>query len=132
MLSFGDTPLVTAIRAANPHRVLMLGAPVWHDAMPDQLAATGIADVDMFSSLDLASSDRLRHEMEQGPDAAGLQRLTGVDLVVQFGDAACAHGTGMTVPYAFPPAPWINGTARICSDIRTSLPPFWSPVRHAR
>jgi hypothetical protein len=132
MLSFAETPLVTSIRAAGPHRVLMLGAPVWQDAMPDQLAAAGIADVNMFSSLDLASSDQLLHEMEQGPDAAGLQQLAGVDLVVQFGDAACAHGSGVAVRYAFPPAPWINGTATICPDIRTSLPPFWVPLGAAR
>ncbi len=127
MSSFADTPLVAAIRAAGPRRVLMVDEPVWHDAMPDQLAAVGVAGIDMFSSLDLAASDALRRDMEHGPDAAGLQQLAGVDLVVRFGAAACPDGGGEAVAVGFPPAPWLTGVARLCPAVVPAVPPAWIP-----
>lgn len=129
MSSFEDAPLVAAIRAAGPHRVLLVDEPVWHDAMPDQLAAVGVAGVDMFSSLDLAASDALRRDMEHGADAVGLQQLAGVDLVVRFGAAACPDGGGETVPFGFAPAPWLTGVARLCRAVVPAVPPAWIPER---
>jgi hypothetical protein len=131
MFSFADTQSMTAIRSAGPHRVLMVDAPVWYDEMPDQLAASGTAGVDMFSSLDLAASDQLRLDMEHGPDASALQHLVGVDLVVQFGDAACPGGGGETIPYGFPPAPWLTGVARLCPVALRTSPPVWIPQNAA-
>lgn len=128
MISFAGTPLVEAIREAGSRRVLMIDEPVWHDAMPNQLAAAGVAGVDMFSSLDLAPSDRLRRDMEHGPDAPELRQLAGVDLVVQFGGAPCPDGAGESVAVGFPPAPWLATTARLCPAAVPNPPPAWIPA----
>lgn len=128
-ISFADTPLVDAIGSAGARRVLMIDEPTFHDAMPDQLAAAGIAGIDMFSSLDLASSDQLRRDLEHGADAAGLRQLAGVDLVVQFGDAPCPDGAGESVAVGFPPAPWLATTARLCPTAVPNPPPAWIPAR---
>lgn len=131
MHAFADTPLVRAIRTAEPSRVLMVDEPVWHEAMPDQLAAAGIAGIDMFSSLDLAASDELRRSMERGPDAAALRHLAGVDVVVQFGGEPCPADGGVRVEVGFPPAPWLTSTAHVCRGPAAPAGPSWLPATAA-
>ncbi len=80
-----DTELATALRSYAPTRVLPLGAPGFYAGAPDRLQAAGIADLEMFSSLDLLASDRLAQQARNGPDAEMVRRLVGVDVLVTFG-----------------------------------------------
>ena len=80
-----DGELATALRAIGPHRVLTLDAPGYYPGAPDRLAAAGIPDLEMFSSLNLLASDRLLEQVRGGPDAEEVRRLVGVDVLVTFG-----------------------------------------------
>lgn len=81
---FGGNDLHSALLARAPHRVLTVGAPGWYPGMPDQLAAAGVPDISMFSSLNLAATDRLVERLRHDPDAPTLRRLVGIDTVVTF------------------------------------------------
>ncbi|HYH92006.1 MAG TPA: hypothetical protein VD763_02515 [Candidatus Saccharimonadales bacterium] len=84
-----DSELAVALRAIDPNRVLTLGPPGFYDGAPDRLAAAGVPDLEMFSSLNLrASDDLLEAARGDGPDAAIVRRLVGVDTLVTFG-ASC-------------------------------------------
>ena len=84
--------LAQTLREIAPYRVLTLKAPGFYDGAPDRLAAAGIPDLDMFSSLNLRASDELlaaaRGESGDGSDAELIRRLVGVDTLVTF-DAPC-------------------------------------------
>ncbi len=115
-----DTQFVRMLVAAAAHRLLTLGEPGWYEGMPDQLAAAGVPDIRMFSSLDLQASEDLLRVLRDAPDAEAIRRLVGIDVIAAFGDHACPGETIGTlatldvtvcrVPAATPPW-WIPGSA---------------------
>lgn len=84
--SWRDTPFVRMVAAAGAHRLLTIGEPGWYEGMPDQLAAAGVPDLRMFSSLDLQASDELLATVHDDPDREPLRRIVGIDTLVTFGD----------------------------------------------
>ncbi len=112
-----DAELARTLRAIHPNRTLTLNAPGFYDGAPDRLAASGVADLDMFSSLNLRASDELLAVARgTGPDAELTRRLVGVDTLVTFGapcpgtnvrklgadDATVCHVPALTGPYWIP------------------------------
>jgi hypothetical protein len=83
-----DSELATTLRSLDPNRVLTLGAPGFYVGSPDRLAAAGIPDLDMFSSLNLLASDQLLERARTGEDAELVRQLVGVDVLVTF-DRPC-------------------------------------------
>jgi hypothetical protein len=120
--SFADKPFVQALVAQDPHRVLTLGPPSWYAGMPDQLAATGVPDISMFSSLNLAAVDRVVADL-RNRDPDGVQRRAlGVDTVVTFGTGC----SGVLVD-------WVaNNDAYVCHVTGGKAPPYWIPAEAAR
>ena len=116
-LSHADSPFVSAVVAQAPRRVLTIGAPGYYSGMPDQLAAAGVADVDMFSSLNLLANDALVRELRQADPDGNLRRAVGVDLVATF-DAPCPGTQVDEVP---------DHAARLCRVDGTLSPPYWIP-----
>jgi hypothetical protein len=103
--------------AAQPHRVLTLDAPGFYSGVPDQLAAAGIADLRMFSSLDLLATAEVTELAARDPSGA-LRRALGVDIVVTFG-TACPGRLVAEAP---------SERASICRDDRALQPPYWLPA----
>jgi hypothetical protein len=113
-----DSELATALRDLGPRRVLTLGAPGFYPGAPDRLAAAGVPDLEMFSSLNLLASDRIVDQARNGPDADLVRRLIGVDVLVTFGrpcpgtdarqlqedQAAVCRVPAMAAPYWVPSA----------------------------
>ena len=120
--SSADSSFVAAVRSADPYRVLTLNPPGFYAGMPDQLAAAGIPDLRMFSSLDLQASDDVTARAAQLDEVgAAVRRALGVDVVVTFG-APC------------PGEPVAESTAEgavLCRDEATLRPPYWVPTRVA-
>jgi hypothetical protein len=113
--SYAGTDFVRAVASAHPRRVLTLSPVGFYNGSPDQLAAARIADLRMFSSLDLAAVASITDEA--GQDAAvDLRRALGVDVVVTF-DRPCP---GVEV------ATSAREKARICR-VDAFTPPYWIP-----
>jgi hypothetical protein len=82
--------LAQALRTFDPNRVLTIGDPGFYEGAPDRLAAAGIPDLAMFSSLNLSATDKLLADARgDGPDAEKIRTLVGVDTLVTFGDTPC-------------------------------------------
>jgi hypothetical protein len=116
-LDFSSSPLVAELQRANPHRVLQLDPPGWYSAMPDQLAAAGVPDISMFSSLNLAATDQLLVDL-RGKGASELRRAVGIDVLVTFG-LACPGRPLAGIPQA---------GAQLCRDDGNLHPPYWIPA----
>jgi Gpi18-like mannosyltransferase len=116
-LDYAASPFVSAVVAQAPRRVLTISPPGYYSGMPDQLAAAGVADVDMFSSLNLLANDALVRELREADPDGDLRRAIGVDLVVTF-DAPCPGTQVAEVP---------DQAARLCRVDGTLAPPYWIP-----
>src|SRR4029079_4953714 len=57
VLSSDATPFMTAAHEAAPYRMVTLNPPGYYVGMPDQPAADGVADLRIFSSLNLRATD---------------------------------------------------------------------------
>ena len=117
--SYADAPFVKAVQAAAPHHLLTLGEPGWYPGVPDQLAAAGVPDVRMFSSLDLEATDETVSALRQPGADPALRRALGVDVVATFGGASCP-GTVLARVQA--------DDATICRDAAALTPPYWVPA----
>lgn len=117
--SFAERPFVQALLDAQPHRLVTLGRPGWYPGMPDQLASAGVADVEMFSSLDLLATEELLVRLRQDdPAAADLRRATGIDLVVSFDGRPCDGTLVGRVE---------EEHADLCRTSGALRPPYWIP-----
>ncbi|HEY7738434.1 MAG TPA: hypothetical protein VIC63_05310 [Candidatus Limnocylindria bacterium] len=116
--SFAETPFVEGLQAQDAHRVLTIGAPAWYAGMPNQLAAAGVPDIAMFSSLNLLRVELALAELRnRDPDGAQRQAL-GIDTVVTFG-AACPGQFVVRIP---------DNDAYICRDPDALVIPYWVPA----
>jgi hypothetical protein len=115
---FGASPFVQALRQEEAHRILTIGEPGWYGGMPNQLAMAGVADVRMFSSLNLAASDRLLAELRTAPDASALRQAVGIDRIVTFGQACGGEPVGRVA----------EDDAYICRVPGAMRPPYWLPA----
>jgi hypothetical protein len=120
--SFADRPFVQALVAQDPHRVLTLGPPNWYAGMPDQLAAAGVPDISMFSSLNLEAVDRLVADLRRRDPDDVKRRALGIDTVVTFG-TACSGELVDRVPI---------DDAYVCRVTGGPTPPYWIPAEAAR
>jgi hypothetical protein len=93
-LVYADSPFIRSVAAQSPDRVLTISPPGYYSGMPDQLAAAGIADVDMFSSLNLLENDLLVRQLRENDPDGLLRRAVGVDLVVTFGSPCDGTAVG--------------------------------------
>jgi hypothetical protein len=80
-----DSELAVALRSVRPNRVLTLDRPGFYEGAPDRLAAAGVPDLEMFSSLDLAASTDVLELARHGESAEAVRQLVGVDTLVTFG-----------------------------------------------
>ena len=108
---------VTTLQAEEPHRVLTLDAPGWYPGMPDQLAAAGVADIGMFTSLNFASVEYVTQRLRSNDPGGSLRRAVGIDYVVTFGHSC----PGRIVAHAE------DGDAYICRVPGSTAPPYWLP-----
>ncbi len=113
--------LATALRAIRPHRVLTLDAPGYYPGAPDRLAAAGIPDLEMFSSLNLLASDRLLEQARSGPDAELVRWLVGVDVLVTFGRPC--PGTDARA---------LQADEAIICRVPADVGPYWLPATAAQ
>ncbi len=121
-ISYATSPFVRAVVAQAPRRVLMFDPPGYWSGMPDQLAAAGVDDVEMFSSLNLLAGDEvLRRLRTDDPDGV-LRRALGIDLVVTF-DTPC---TGTRVGEVS------QDHAFLCRVENALVAPYWVPASVAR
>ena len=116
-----DSELAVALRARIPSRVLILDPPGFFDGTPDRLAAAGIPDLDMFSSLNLTATDRMAEQAHHGPDADLIRRLVGVDTLVTLGKPC--PGTD--------PVKLQADQAVVC-DVPALTEPYWIPASAVR
>ncbi|MGH2377861.1 MAG: hypothetical protein ACRDGT_05240 [Candidatus Limnocylindria bacterium] len=116
-ISFAETDFVRAAQAERPHRMLAIDPPGWYPGMPDQLAAAGVPDLRMFSSLNLRSTDETVEAALRGPQAETVRRMLGIDLVATFG-SPCPGEPRATVP--------AEG-AELCRVRDALRPPYWIP-----
>lgn len=116
-LSFAGTEFVRAVVAERPHRFLTIGAPGWYPGMPDQLAAAGVPDLRMFSSLNLRSTEAVVERATHAPNADALRRMLGVDVLATFG-APCPGELRASVRAE---------RAQICRVQNALRPPYWIP-----
>jgi len=113
-----DSTFVRAVAAADPGRVLTLDPPGFYSGMPNQLAIAGMADLRMFSSLDLlATADVTEQVVRSDPDGV-LRRALGVDVVVTFG-RPCPGRLVAEAP---------DDAAFVCRDEAVLRPPYWLPA----
>ncbi len=122
-LSYAQSVFLTAVASAHPGRFVTIDGPGYYAGMPDQPAAAGLADLHMFSSLDLQASDQVADAAARDtPGAAALRRALGVDVVVTFGAPCPGRQVGSTDDPA----------AVICRDDAALHPPYWIPSDVAR
>jgi hypothetical protein len=114
---WSGTPFVSAAVSTGAHRLLALDPPGWFDGMPDQLAAAGVHDLRMFSSLDLSATDALISRLSSAEDAP-TRRAIGVDTLVTFGDRPCPGTFKVYVE---------KDSATFCRDDAALHPPYWIP-----
>lgn len=108
---------VAKLQAEEPHRVLTLDAPGWYPGMPDQLAAVGVPDIGMFTSLNFASVEFVTQRLRSNDPGGMLRRAVGIDFVVTFGRSC----PGWIVAHAE------DGDAYICRVPGSTAPPYWLP-----
>jgi hypothetical protein len=99
----------------EPQRVLTLDAPGWYPGMPDQLAAAGVPDIGMFTSLNFASVEFVTQRLRSNDPGGSLRRAVGIDFVVTFGRSC----PGWIVAHAE------DGDAYICRVPGSTKPPYW-------
>lgn len=116
-LTYASSQFVATLVAQAPRRVLTVNPPGYYSGMPNQLAAAGIADVDMFSSLNLRGNDAMVRQLRDADPDGLLRRAVGVDLVVTF-DMPCPGRQVAEVP---------EHGAAICRDDAALAPPYWIP-----
>jgi hypothetical protein len=113
-----ESAFVLAVAEAQPRRVFTLDPPGFYAGMPNQLAIAGMADLRMFSSLDLlATADLTEQAAHDDPDGA-LRRAVGVDVVVTFGQPCPGR------PISEAP----DDDAFVCRDNAALRPPYWLPA----
>lgn len=118
-----DGALLTALKAAQPHRVLTLAAPAWYDGTPDQIATSGIDDLEVHSSLNIASSDQALAAARSPFDGLDVARILGVDTIVSFGPTCPGDSPELVNDTGAEPA----RTALICHLSNALRPPYWLP-----
>lgn len=121
-ISYANSSFVRTVASQRPHRLLTIGAPGYYAGMPDQLAAAGVADVDMFSSLNLAAGDELVRRLRDDDASGALRRAVGIDLVVTFG-TPCPGRQVATVP---------EHGAFVCRIDDALTAPYWLPSHAVR
>ena len=113
-----ESMFVRAVAAAEPGRVLTLEPPGFYAGMPNQLAIAGIADLRMFSSLDLLATADVTEQAARGDPDGALRRALGVDVVVTFGRPC----PGRLIAEA------ADEAAFVCRDDAALRPPYWLPT----
>jgi hypothetical protein len=121
-ISYAGSPFVRAVTAASPRRVLTINPPGYYSGMPDQLAAAGINDVDMFSSLNLVANDELVRQLRSDDPEGALRRAVGIDLLVSFGEPCPGRPIGRVAQDA----------AFLCGVDNALRAPYWVPDAVAR
>lgn len=113
--SYANRPIVRALAASNAHRVFAFDAPGWWEGVPDQLAAAGVRDLRMFSSLNLEATEALTARVDEDGPGGTAARAAGIDVAVVF-DRAC-------------PGPTLaqDGATRVCRLAGATRPPYWVP-----
>ena len=119
--SYAETPFVTTARATGARRLLTLDPPGWYPGLPDQLAAAGVNDIRMFSSLDLRATDDLVGRLARDDPDGLLRRAIGVDILVTFGEPCLDE----------PVAAVADQDAAFCRVSGTLDPPYWIPAAAA-
>ena len=117
--SFAGTEFVQAVIGTAPQRFLTMDPPGWYSGMPDQLAAAGVPDLRMFSSLDLLASDAVVDQVVKDDPDGALRRAMGVDVIATF-DQPCPGTTIATVES--------EGGATLCRDDAARRPPYLLPA----
>ncbi len=121
-ISSAGSPFMTAAHGAQPYRFVTLNPPGYYVGMPDQPPADGIADLRMFSSLNLRATDDVTSVATQATDEGqAMRRALGVDVVATF-DAPCP---GVVVTTSEP------DKAQFCRDDAALRPPYWIPLAAA-
>jgi len=113
-----ESAFVLAVAEARPRRVFTLDPPGFYAGMPNQLAIAGIADLRMFSSLDLLATADLTERAAHGDPGGVLRRAVGVDVVVTFGQPCPGR------PISEAP----DDDALVCRDDAALRPPYWLPA----
>lgn len=120
--SHAESDLVRRLQAESPHRVLTIDAPGWYSGMPDQLAAAGVPDIGMFSSLNLAAVEDVTRRLRSNDPGGLLRRAVGIDVVVTFG-RSCPGWIAAHVD---------DTDVYVCRVPGTTTPPYWLPEAAAR
>jgi hypothetical protein len=117
-----DAPIVTAIQEQDAHRVLSIGRPrPPYRGSPNQLAAQGIRDIEMFSSLNFQHVDDAVRLLQRQDPSGNARRAIGVDVLVTFGEV-CTGRLAARVP---------EDEAYVCRLLRPVTPPYWLPAHAA-
>lgn len=111
-----DSELAVTLRSLDPIRVLTLGAPGFYPGSPDRLAAAGIPDLDMFSSLNLLASDQVLERARSGEDAGLVRQLVGVDVLVTF-DRPCPGSDAQA----------LGADGAVVCRVPALVAPYWLP-----
>ena len=109
------SPFTSALQAADAHRLLTVNRPGWYEGMPDQLAAAGVPDIEMFSSLNLLASDQLVSQLQNTDSATALRQAVGIDTIVTFGKP-CPGTLVVAIP---------SPDSTVCRDSSATHPPYW-------
>jgi len=109
---------MSALREAEPQRLVTVRAPVWYDGTPNEIALAGFNDLEVHSSMNLAAGDRLLANVRDDPDFPALARAIGIDTIVQFG-APCPGPVLSRDP---------ESGAEFCSVPEMVRPPYWLPA----
>ena len=118
-LSQAGRPYVQAVESFAPKRVVALIDPSWYEGIPNQLAAAGVSELGMWSSLNLERTDTLVSDIRYPQPDPTLARAAGVDVMATFGGAPCP-GSG-TVRLQ-------NDGASVCRLEPAPAPPYWLPA----
>jgi hypothetical protein len=122
--SFAERPLLAAVLDAAPSRFLADADPIFHDALPNQPAAHGIADFGMWSSLNLDAVEETWRSVRDGPGVdASLAAALGIDVVATFHGEACP---GSLIARVEP------HDVRVCRLDGALRPPYWIPATVVR
>lgn len=119
-LSHADGPLMQAVEDVAPRRFLALIEPTWYDGIPNQLAAAGIPELGMFTSLNLHAVDAVVKDIRYPEPDPRLAAITGVDLLASFGTECPGHITRN-----------LEGRATLCRVPDATDPPYWLPAASA-
>lgn len=117
-LQHTDSPLMRAVSEHGPRRFLALVDPSWYDGIPNQLAATGIRELGMFSSLDLEATSKLTSDIRHPEVDERVAAAVGVDLLAAFGEEGECPGTFVAR---------VDPDVRLCAVEDVTFPPYWLP-----